>query len=411
MAEATMDGFAKRMREGGRDAGPSATPVAKTVPGAVRSAVLGPQRFEFTGSGSEYFRIWIVNLLLTIATLGIYSAWAKVRRLQYLYRNTRVAGAIFDYHADPKAILKGRVLALGMVVAYKISYDVSPLAAAVIAATLVAVMPWFLARSIRFKMANTSYRGLRFQFRGTVGQAYRTLILFPISLAVIGFFLWTLVTSFSQRAGPGIFLLVVMLLLLTVAVTVPLAHYYLKRYQHENADFGHTAFSFHARAGDFFHIYGKAVGFFFLGSIPAGIFAFATAKAYELLLATVFGWLFALLYGLVSAYAFYLFVRPYLESSIQNLVWNHTGLGDHAFESTVSARKLLWIHASNLILMTLTLGLYKPFGAMRLAKYRVESMTLLPADNLEQFWADQSIDRTTALGQETGDLFDIDIGL
>lgn len=411
MAEATMDGFAKNAAQGGKAPAVRAASVAMSVPGTSRPRSLSPQRYEFTGTGTEYFRIWIVNLLLTIATLGIYSAWAKVRRLQYFYRNTRVAGATFDYHGDPKAILKGRVLALGLVVAYKISYDLSPLAAAVIAATLIAITPWFLARSIRFKLANTSYRGLRFQFRGTVRQAYRMLILFPISLAFIGFFLWTLVTSFSQSAGPGIFLLVVALLLLTVGVTVPLAHYFLKRYQHQHAEFGHTPFAFHARASDFFSIYGKAVGFFFLGSIPAGIFAFATAKLYELLLATVFGWLFALLYGLVSAYAFYLFVRPYLESSLQNLVWNNTGLGDHAFESMVSARKLLWIHASNLILMTLTLGLYKPFGAVRLAKYRIESTTLIPADNLEQFWADQSIDRTTALGQETGDMFDIDIGL
>jgi uncharacterized membrane protein YjgN (DUF898 family) len=408
MAEATMEGFAKKAPHDGRQS--PAAPVAKPAAPIHRAEILGPQRFEFTGSGAEYFRIWVVNLLLTIGTLGVYSAWAKVRRLQYLYRNTRVAGSIFDYHGDPKAILKGRVLALGLVVAYKISYDVSPVAALVIAGILIAITPWLLARSIRFKLANTSYRGLRFQFRGTVAQAYRMLILFPISLAVIGFFLWTL-TSFSERAGPGVFLLVVTLLLLTVAVTVPLAHYSLKRYHHDNADFGHTPFSFRARAGDFFAIYGTAVGYFFLGSIPAGIFAFVTAKAYELLLATVFGWLFALLYGLVSAYAFYLFVRPYLESSFQNLVWNHTELGDHVFESTVSARKLLWIHASNLVFMTLTLGLYKPFAAVRLAKYRIESMTLIPADNLEQFWADQSIDRTTALGQETGDLFDIDIGL
>ena len=34
---------------------------------------------EFRGNGYEYFRIWIVNILLTIMTLGIYSAWAKVR--------------------------------------------------------------------------------------------------------------------------------------------------------------------------------------------------------------------------------------------------------------------------------------------------------------------------------------------
>lgn len=35
--------------------------------------------FAFHGSAGEYFRIWIVNVLLSIVTLGIYSAWAKVR--------------------------------------------------------------------------------------------------------------------------------------------------------------------------------------------------------------------------------------------------------------------------------------------------------------------------------------------
>ena len=61
---------------------------------------------RFLGTGSEYFRIWIVNLLLTIVTLGIYSAWAKVRRLKYMYRNTQIAGSSFDYHGSPIAILK-----------------------------------------------------------------------------------------------------------------------------------------------------------------------------------------------------------------------------------------------------------------------------------------------------------------
>ncbi len=51
-----------------------------------------PEQLHFTGTGGEYFGIWIVNLLLTIVTLGIYSAWAKVRRLQYFYRHTEVAG-------------------------------------------------------------------------------------------------------------------------------------------------------------------------------------------------------------------------------------------------------------------------------------------------------------------------------
>src|SRR5678816_4784926 len=66
----------------------------------------------FTGTGAEYFRVWIVNLALTVMTLGVYSACAKVRRLQYFYRHTRLAGSGFDYHGDPIAILKGRIVGL-----------------------------------------------------------------------------------------------------------------------------------------------------------------------------------------------------------------------------------------------------------------------------------------------------------
>src|SRR6202166_4639400 len=106
------------------------------------SSARAPEPLSFTGTGGEYFGIWIVNLLLTIATLGIYSAWAKVRRLQYFYRNTRVAGAIFDYHGNPKAILKGRILALILVAAYKISYDISMWATVVVVLVLAGIMPW-----------------------------------------------------------------------------------------------------------------------------------------------------------------------------------------------------------------------------------------------------------------------------
>jgi uncharacterized membrane protein YjgN (DUF898 family) len=38
-----------------------------------------PIPFQFTGTTGEYFRIWAVNLLLSIVTLGLYSPWAKVR--------------------------------------------------------------------------------------------------------------------------------------------------------------------------------------------------------------------------------------------------------------------------------------------------------------------------------------------
>ncbi|WP_136417997.1 YjgN family protein [Herbaspirillum sp. ST 5-3] len=415
MAEATIEGRAAsqplRLQDDEPPQRTAAVAVGVKPAAPAEQDFSAPQRFEFTGTGSEYFRIWVVNLLLTILTLGVYSAWAKVRRLQYFYRNTRVAGTIFDYHGDPKAILKGRILALVLIAAYQISFDISVVAAVIVALILAGITPWLLARAFRFKMANSSYRGLRFHFRGTVGEAYRMLILFPVVLAFIGLFIWSIVVSYSHNPGIGVILLTTLLPLIALGVTVPLAHYCLKRYQHDNADYGRTPFYFHARASAFFKVYGKAVGFFFLGAIPAAVFGFLTAGVFAFLQKTIFGWLFALVYGLLNAYAFYLFVRPYLESRIQNLVWNNTELGMHRFESAARARSLLWIHASNLALITLTCGLYKPFAAVRLAKYRIESMTLVPSGDLNEFLADHCNDHAGAIGQEAGDLFDIDIAL
>src|SRR6187402_1366842 len=85
--------------------------------GAAVAETAEPRRvlfpFEFRGDGGEYFRIWIVNLLLTIVTLGIYSAWAKVRRLRYFYGNTYLDGHSFEFHGRPLAILKGRLIVFG----------------------------------------------------------------------------------------------------------------------------------------------------------------------------------------------------------------------------------------------------------------------------------------------------------
>lgn len=53
---------------------------------------------RFTGSATEYFRIWIVNLCLTLFTLGIFSAWAKVREKRYFYSHRLLDGA--PYHLE-----------------------------------------------------------------------------------------------------------------------------------------------------------------------------------------------------------------------------------------------------------------------------------------------------------------------
>jgi uncharacterized membrane protein YjgN (DUF898 family) len=130
----------------------------------------------FQGKASEYFGIWIVNLLLSLLTLGIYSAWAKIRRKKYFYNNTLIENVGFDYHAKPMSILKGRLIAF----AFFAIASINPILQSVMFFILFLAVPWLVVRGSLFNARNTSHRGLRFDFIGTVGEAVKVFIGLPL---------------------------------------------------------------------------------------------------------------------------------------------------------------------------------------------------------------------------------------
>src|SRR5688572_9363395 len=133
-------------------------------------------RPEFTGSAAEYFRIWIVNLFFTLITFGVYSAWAKVRKKRYFYGNTRFDGDTFDYFASPKAILKGRIVAVVVVVVYALAGELYPPSRYAFWALAAVVLPWLIVRALGFNAANSAYRGLRFVFSGRPREALNVFL-------------------------------------------------------------------------------------------------------------------------------------------------------------------------------------------------------------------------------------------
>src|SRR3982074_1385789 len=108
--------------------------------------VAGPERHpvEFTAHAGEYFRIWIVNLALTIVTLGIYSAWAKVRKRRYFYGHTRIDGESFEYRRNPVAILTGRLIAVALFAVFYAIGHYAPLYAWAMYLVLLFVGPWLV---------------------------------------------------------------------------------------------------------------------------------------------------------------------------------------------------------------------------------------------------------------------------
>jgi uncharacterized membrane protein YjgN (DUF898 family) len=336
--------------------------------------------FSFTGTGAAYFRIWIVNVVLSVLTLGIFSAWAKVRREQFFHRNARVAGHAFDYHANPISILKGRLLVALVFVVWQLLINVlPPLVSLVLPMVFLFFVPALVQASLRFRMSNTSWRGIRFQFSGGVEAAFGVFVGWPL------------------------------LNVLTLGLLTPLIVKKAKEYVVGNAWLGTTPFSLRLSAGPFYLIYLVALGLVLACYAVPGTVAAVTLMPDPEALKDSAGMMamLAAVYLVMVVGSFV--VRGYVEARTQDLVWNNVVLGPHRFMSDLSPRQLAQTYLTNLLLIVLTLGLYYPFAAVKLAKLRFEALTLIPGERLDTFLASQQAP-IGAFGEEASDMLDVGIG-
>lgn len=337
--------------------------------------------FEFSGKAGEYFKIWIVNILLTILTLGIYSAWAKVRRKRYFYGNTHLKDSTFEYHAQPVQILKGRLIAFGAFVAYAGVDAILPLAAVVLAILFVLAVPWLVIKAHAFNSRNSSYRNLRLNFKGNYAKALAVYVGLPI-LSVV-----------------------------TAGLAYPAYMYHRAKFVVVNSAYGTTPFSFTATAGGFYLIALKAVGMAiaaaaFLTVLVRGLGALPTMGGQP---AQPVGGQVALLiiFGGILAFSA---IRAYLDTAVANLAWSNVRASDNQFQSTLRTRYMLWLYLSNAVAIVLSLGLLIPWAQIRTVRYRLEHLRLLAKDDLDGFVAREQ-EKVSAAGEEVSEFFDLDIGI
>jgi uncharacterized membrane protein YjgN (DUF898 family) len=334
-------------------------------------------RPEFSGSAAEYFRIWVVNLLFSLVTLGIYSAWAKVRKKRYFYGSTRLDGDSFDYFASPKAILKGRILAAVVFAAYALLGQLFPHSAYLFWLAAFLLLPWIVVRAFSFNARNSAWRGLRFDFTATSGQ--------------------------SARVYMGMLLLVV----ISGGLAFPWFMARMKSFVVSHHALGTTRLECAIPAKAFYGIY-----------IRAGLMLFGLAVPTILL--TVFGlrtlglseelaWLAVLVPALVI-YLIYALVFAYTQARTGNLLWNSARGPGLRFESTLSARRLAKLYVGNIVALICSAGLLIPWAVVRTLRYRLECLAVhIDAEAVHQ--ANPELGRVGAASQELGDVFNLDLGL
>ena len=319
--------------------------------------------FEFRGTGTAYFKIWIVNIILSILTLGIYSAWAKVRRKQYFYGSMRLKGASFEYLAKPLKILKGRVIIVIMVLISSTVSQLIPIAGPVFTLAFVFVLPWIVVRSLSFNARNSSFRNIRFGFSGSFKDAAMAYIVWPP------------------------------LAFLTLGLLFPAAYYRQKKFIVENSSYGTTRFSFSATSKDYYGVYLKVLLPILLGivAIAASVFVY---------------WPIAPLPGLVL----YLYLFAFFSVKTTNLLFNSSRLAGHRFSANLKVWDLIVIVATNSVAIALTLGLFYPWAKVRGFRYKMENLTLIAAGELESFLAGEE-KQVSAFADEFSDFFDLDFGI
>ena len=424
----------------------------------------------FQGKTSEYFGIWIVNLLLTIVTLGIYSAWAKVRRKKYFYNNTLIDNVGFDYHAKPLSILKGRAIAFALFLVAM----VHPILQSLVFLLIFLFLPWLIVRGSVFNARNTSHRGLRFDFIGTVSKAVRVFIGLPL----LTFFTLGLIVPYvaheknqflmnNHRFGLSQFdmsrvvkgfykvyaiVFIVPLIGILAAIAIPAYQAYVtkaKAVQHTQLSIPNvqafTPINTHVlvAAND------APTEMPAIEQAPANnTMPNAADQAPETIVDEAYeaeqaapemtaeeekamleeiqkqeeqaakdkmkDWLknpFGMLavFGGILLYGLFIFgFAGYMQARIGNLVWNNTKLDKLSFKSSLRARDMIWIYFTNIIAIVCTFGLTTPWAQIRLAKYRASKLQIVGDVDFDQFVGDKKAE-VKATGEEIAEMFDVDL--
>ena len=336
--------------------------------------------FEFRGTGGEFFRIWIVNLALTLITLGIYSAWAKVRTRRYFYGHTIVAGHTFDYHGVPLRILIGRVIALTLFLGYNLMSRLSPIIAVPAAIVFVSIIPWLIVASQRFNARNTSYRNVRFNFIGTYGGAFKALLLWPLAAIV------------------------------SLGGLMPLAHRARDYYLINKHTYGGRPFATQFPAWSIYKIYLQAllmlIGVILLIALGVAITAFAGGAA-----STPGGRAASAIAGGIIGFSGWIGIFAFVGAKVFNLAVSNTMIdGHHRLNAKLAPWPMVWIGVSNLLLILVTLGIFYPWARVRMARYMAQNMSLQATTNLDEFTS-EIFATQSAVGEEIAGFFDFDIGL
>lgn len=372
---------------------------------------------NFSGRTGEYFQIWLVNTALTLASVGLYMPWARVRTRRYFLGQIRLQESGLDYQANPRAMFFGWVviglgftllssfgdlLTMGLTSAVQLwvkgSWIVPLLSAGVVGVILLiqlVTLSWLLVQSLRYNSSMTSYRNLRFGF-GNVEARFN---------------LWKEMV---------ILLLLRILVPISLGLLQPYAAWRWRSFLIRHRRFGTTPFAFTAKPSDFRRLHLRALPLLLPAIASIATLLLSVALAFNKVISTpgvtapslipsVILTVIAIAMAIASI-PLLLIWSCWLEARAASLSWRCTHLGELRFACAWRARDLIRLRLLHGLALVFSLGLAWPWVRIRETRYRLQRISVSPAKALDGFLAGEQ-ERISALAEGSFAMDDAMAGL
>lgn len=348
---------------------------------------------QFEGSGRDYFRVWLANLLLTIVTLGLYTPFARWRTLAYFLNHTALAGSSFEFVARKLRMFLGFLLVVGLAVASQIAQNSgNHVLSALLILSLAALAPYLWASAMRFRLGNTRWRGLRMHFLPDWKQVYAgSWPMFVVVLAWVGLNLFVgdkpmPATRPSWPLVGGLAAMCLASLLCAIQLDYNYKHLLLQR-----SFIGQEQGRWEARYQQLAGIWLRATAIALATAVAcyaaAGALLYLVVKnvpQVQGLFISIFGIMLLVLLTFLLLIVALLPALAYKQAAMFKLLWNHIRIGQLAhFESTLSVPAYLRLKLKNAVLNLVTLGFYRPLARTSEYAMRFNSLTMHLSGDLD----------------------------
>jgi uncharacterized membrane protein YjgN (DUF898 family) len=303
-------------------------------------------QLAYKGKGLDYFRIMLVNFILTIITFGLYYPWAKARSLQYMYSQTTFQNQPFVFTGTGNEMFKGFIKAFAIIIiCYAATFilmmnEHGEWGVLFFYLILLLLMPLAIHGSYRYRFAKTVWSGIRFGYSGDRGELIKLFI-------------------------KGIFFTII-----TLGFYFPWFHMNLRRYLLCHVRIGNARFAYKGEGAEYFWLNLKG---YFLTIFTLGIYFFWWQK---------------------ELFAYF----------VDNLALTKD---DEIMlcKSTATGGNFAGLIIVNILLLIFTLGIATPWVITRTLAFVMNHIALDGVINFDQLRQEQE-DFSDATGEDLSDFFD-----